>query len=40
MKSLINLIKEILQTQIDADILQSELLANQEYQICLMELQE
>lgn len=40
MKSLIDLIKEIIQMQLDAELLQAELLINQEYQSCLSELQE
>lgn len=40
MKSLIEYIKEIIQTQKDIDLQNAEILVNQEYTNCLMELNQ
>lgn len=40
MKSLIDMIKDIMEKQQETELQQTEILVNQEYHSCLLELQE
>lgn len=40
MKSLVDMIKDIIEKQQETELQQTEILVNQEYQSCLLELQE